>query len=185
MICVQPLPHKGTQTVGANQAITHHLQPGRSLRDRHRDAVFPRGKADGGRSGLKLYAVLIRGRVQERALQIGAMRDKIGRAPARFGASERHESKSGAIPGPADSNCLRGKRVGREALQYAEPSQNHAGIGRELEPCPTLFEDLRLFVKVTRQPARARQKDVQSPPMPDPAITACGGVILAVAAAQP
>ncbi len=151
---MKPFPDEGTQPVGADQAIARHLQPGRSLRDRHRDAVLPGGKADGGRSGLKSDALLMRDRVQERALQIGAMHDKIGRAPARFRAIERHERKSGAIPRPADPDRVRGKREAREALQHAEPSQNHAGIGRELQPCPALFENLRLIVKAD-PPARA------------------------------
>jgi len=48
---------------------------------------------------------------------------------------------------------------------------------------PTLFEDFRFFVKADPQPTRARLSAVLNPPIPAPAITACGGFIAAIAAA--
>ena len=97
-----------------------------------------------------VWSLMLRSRataVQQGALEIGAVDDKIGRAPAPLGVIERHQREGRAIPRAADSNRFRAKRERRQALDHAELSQNRAGVRRELEACPGLFENLRFFVE--------------------------------------
>ena len=90
------------------------------------------------------------------ALEIGAVHDKIGRAPAPLRVIERHQREGRAIPRAADSNRFRAKSERRQALDHAEPSQNRAGVRRELEACPGLFENFRFFVEAD-PPASPRE----------------------------
>ena len=84
------------------------------------------------------------------------MDDKIGRAPAPLRVIERHHREGRAIPRAADSDRFRAKSETRQTLDYAEPSQNRAGVRRELEACPGLFEDFRFFVEAD-PPASPRE----------------------------
>ena len=90
---------------------------------------------------------------QQYTLEIGAVHDEIGRAPAPLCVIEQHHREGRAIPRAADSNRFWAKSEGRQALDHAEPSQNFAGIRRELEACPGLFENFRFLVEADPPPA--------------------------------
>ena len=76
----------------------------------------------------------------QRALEVGAVDDEVGRAPARDGVREI-ERRDEAIVAPAqDADRPRRRGERRQRVERAERRQHPRRVGRELQPGAELFQ---------------------------------------------
>ena len=103
----QLVANLGAQTIGADQEIG--LVAGLGYTTRQSDGKTPPviRKVEDGRAERQFDARLAADGVEQRALQIGAMNDQICRAPAAFGAVQRHSHKFGVIRTPQHDDSAR------------------------------------------------------------------------------
>ena len=85
------------------------------------------------------------GGLVENALQVGAVDDAIGRAPARARQAERDAHQFRAIARPANDGGLRLDHPIGERRAKAELRQDPRGIGRELQAGADLLQHGRLL----------------------------------------
>ncbi len=164
------LPDDRAQSVGADETIAVIGCRCRTVRRRRVHAVFCGGEAGELGPQRECDRFVLRDRVEEGALKIGAMDEKIGRAPACLGPLHRAEGRPRVAPSlradePPRSRGAPGRpREAARARRDGEGSRWHSGD--KLQPGSGFLESwLALLVEGSPcQPARARGKARQQSP---------------------
>ncbi len=140
-----PFAHQRAQAVRADENVAGLAHRDEAALEADRDAVAVR--ADPGDLGPQTQRDIgqARRRLGERALQIGAVNDEIGRAPAPLGVLDRQSRQLGVVAAAQDADRARRRGEAAHGFEDAQSLENAGRVGRELKPRAEFLEDGRAF----------------------------------------